>query len=77
MTVDLNADAGESYGAFAYGHDQEIFPLVTSANLACGFHGGSPSRIREAVRLAKAHGVAVGAHPGFPTSWASAEGRWP
>lgn len=39
MKVDLNADAGESYGAFAYGHDREIFPLVTSANLACGFHG--------------------------------------
>ncbi len=66
MTVDLNADAGESYGAFAYGHDREIFPLVTSVNLACGFHGGSPNRILEAVRLAKAHGVAVGAHPGFP-----------
>lgn len=66
MTVDLNADAGESYGAFRYGHDQEIFPLITSVNLACGFHGGSPSRMREAVALAKAHGVAVGAHPGFP-----------
>ncbi|WP_243028856.1 LamB/YcsF family protein [Thermus albus] len=66
MFVDLNADAGESYGAFTYGHDREIFPLVTSVNLACGFHGGSPARIREAVALAKAHGVAVGAHPGFP-----------
>lgn len=66
MTVDLNADAGESYGVFSYGHDREIFPYVTSVNLACGFHGGSPTRIREAVALAKAHGVAVGAHPGFP-----------
>ncbi|RTG98600.1 LamB/YcsF family protein [Thermus scotoductus] len=66
MFVDLNVDAGESYGAFTYGHDREIFPLVTSVNLACGFHGGSPTRIREAVALAKAHGVAVGAHPGFP-----------
>lgn len=66
MTVDLNADAGESYGVFPYGHDREIFALVTSVNLACGFHGGSPTRIREAVALAKAHGVAVGAHPGFP-----------
>lgn len=66
MFIDLNADAGESYGAFTYGHDREIFPLVTSVNLACGFHGGSPTRIREAVALAKAHGVAVGAHPGFP-----------
>ncbi|MFN3369841.1 MAG: LamB/YcsF family protein [Thermus sp.] len=66
MFIDLNADAGESYGAFTYGHDREIFPLVTSVNLACGFHGGSPVRMREAVALAKAHGVAVGAHPGFP-----------
>lgn len=66
MTVDLNADAGESYGAFAYGHDQEIFPWVSSVNLACGFHGGSPDRMLEAVRLAKAHGLAIGAHPAFP-----------
>lgn len=66
MFVDLNVDTGESYGTFTYGHDREIFPLVTSVNLACGFHGGSPTRIREAVALAKAHGVAVGAHPGFP-----------
>ncbi|WP_234554769.1 LamB/YcsF family protein [Thermus caliditerrae] len=66
MRIDLNADAGESYGVFTYGHDGEIFPLVTSVNLASGFHGGSPSRMREAVALAKAHGVAVGAHPGFP-----------
>lgn len=66
IRIDLNADAGESYGAFAYGHDRELFPLVTSVNLACGFHGGSPGRMREAVALAKAHGVAVGAHPGFP-----------
>ena len=77
VVVDLNADAGESYGAFAYGHDRELFPLVTSVNLACGFHGGSPSKIREAVALAKAHGVAVGAHPGFPTWWGLAAGTWP
>ncbi|MFD3004756.1 LamB/YcsF family protein [Thermus tengchongensis] len=66
MRIDLNADAGESYGVFTYGHDREIFPLVTSVNLASGFHGGSPGRMREAVALAKAYGVAVGAHPGFP-----------
>lgn len=66
MRVDLNADAGESYGVYAYGHDRELFPLVSSVNLACGFHGGSPSRMREGVALAKTHGVAVGAHPGFP-----------
>lgn len=66
MQVDLNADAGESYGVYAYGHDEALFPLVTSVNLACGFHAGSPLRIKEAVARAKAHGVAVGAHPGFP-----------
>ncbi|MGQ9693078.1 MAG: LamB/YcsF family protein [Thermaceae bacterium] len=65
-SIDLNADAGESYGVYAYGHDEALFPLVSSVNLACGFHAGSPLRMREAVRLAKAHGVAVGAHPGFP-----------
>ncbi len=64
--MDLNADAGESFGAFTYGHDQALFPLVTSVNLACGFHGGSPLRMKEAVALAQAHGVAIGAHPGFP-----------
>jgi UPF0271 protein len=66
MTIDLNADAGESYGVYTYGHDEALFPLVTSVNLACGFHAGSPTRIREAVARAKAHRVAVGAHPGFP-----------
>ncbi|KIX84557.1 LamB/YcsF family protein [Thermus filiformis] len=66
MRIDLNADAGESYGVYTYGHDEALFPLVTSVNLACGFHAGSPTRIREAVARAKAHRVAVGAHPGFP-----------
>ncbi len=66
MQVDLNADAGESYGVYTYGHDEALFPLVSSVNLACGFHAGSPLRMKEAVARAKAHKVAVGAHPGFP-----------
>ena len=64
--VDLNADAGESFGRWRLGNDEELFPLITSANLATGFHAGDPRVMLKSVRLAKKHGVAVGAHPGFP-----------
>ncbi len=64
--IDLNADAGESFGRWKLGQDERLFPLLTSVNLATGFHAGDPLTIRDAVRLAKSHGVAVGAHPGFP-----------
>jgi UPF0271 protein len=64
--IDLNADLGESFGAFTIGHDAALMPSITSANIAAGFHGGDPSVIRRTIRLAKQHGVAVGAHPGFP-----------
>lgn len=57
---------GESFGSFKHGVDEAIIPFITSANLACGFHGGDPVVMRRSVRLAKSHGVAVGAHPGFP-----------
>lgn len=63
---DLNSDMGESFGWFKHGVDEEIILSLTSANLACGFHGGDPSVMRRSVQLAKDHGVAVGAHPGFP-----------
>ena len=66
MRVDLNCDLGESFGAYTLGHDELVMPHVTSANIACGFHAGDPSVMRAAVRLAVAHGVAIGAHPGFP-----------
>jgi 5-oxoprolinase (ATP-hydrolysing) subunit A len=66
MFIDLNADAGESFGNWKLGQDEALFPLVTSVNLACGFHAGDPLTIQKAVRLAKQTGVAVGAHPGFP-----------
>ncbi len=65
MRVDLNADVGESFGAHRIGCDLGLMKAITSANIAAGFHGGDPSVLRETVRLAKEHGVAVGAHPGF------------
>jgi UPF0271 protein len=65
-TIDLNSDLGESYGAFKIGFDEELFPLISSANVACGFHGGDPATLVRTVQACKAHGVAVGAHPGFP-----------
>jgi len=65
MRVDLNADVGESFGAHQIGCDAGLMKAVTSANIAAGFHGGDPSVLRDTVRLAREHGVAVGAHPGF------------
>jgi 5-oxoprolinase (ATP-hydrolysing) subunit A len=63
--IDLNADVGESFGAWKVGDDEELIPLVTSVNVACGFHGGDPLVIEKTVRLAVGAGVAVGAHPGY------------
>ena len=57
---------GESYGRFSHGADEEIIAHITSANIACGFHAGDPTVINKTVALAKAHGVAVGAHIGYP-----------
>ena len=57
---------GESFGAYTIGHDAGLMTSITSANVAAGFHGGDPTVLRNTVRLAKQHGVAVGAHPGFP-----------
>lgn len=64
--VDLNCDMGESYGAWTMGADAEVMPFISSANIACGFHGGDPATIRKTVRLALDHGVAIGAHPSLP-----------
>jgi 5-oxoprolinase (ATP-hydrolysing) subunit A len=65
-TIDLNCDMGESYGAWKMGDDAAVMPHITSANIACGFHGGDPATIRRTVRLAVDHGVAIGAHPSLP-----------
>jgi 5-oxoprolinase (ATP-hydrolysing) subunit A len=64
--IDLNCDMGESYGAWKMGADAELMPHISSANIACGFHGGDPGTIRKTVRLAIDHGVAIGAHPSLP-----------
>jgi UPF0271 protein len=64
--MDLNCDLGESFGAYSIGADVEVMASITSANVACGFHGGDPSVMRRTIRLARDAGVAVGAHPGFP-----------
>lgn len=64
-TVDLNADCGESFGPWTMGDDAAILAVVTSANVACGFHAGDPETILKTVEIAKANGVAVGAHPGY------------
>jgi UPF0271 protein len=64
--VDLNADMGESYGRWTLGDDEALMPCLTSANIACGFHGGDPHVMRRTVALALEHGVGVGAHVAFP-----------
>ncbi len=66
MKIDLNCDMGESFGAYTLGMDQEIITHISSANIACGFHAGDAQVMNRTVHLAKEHGVAVGAHPGYP-----------
>lgn len=63
--IDINCDMGESIGAKKIGDDEAIMPFISSANIACGFHGGDPSTIRKTFKLAHTFGVAVGAHPSF------------
>jgi UPF0271 protein len=64
--IDLNVDAGESFGAWRMSDDAALFAEVSSANLACGFHAGDPHTIQTSLELALAANVAVGAHPGLP-----------
>ncbi len=64
-TIDLNADVGESFGAWSMGADELLLSFVTSVNVACGFHAGDPLVIDRTVALAVKAGVAVGAHPGY------------
>ena len=65
-SVDLNCDVGESTGSQIVGNDQVLIPLVSSANIACGGHGGDQGHIARAVQIAIEHGVTIGAHPGYP-----------
>src|SRR3954449_11387766 len=64
-SIDLNADLGEGFGAWRLGDDDALLDVVTSANVACGFHAGDPSLMRRVCRLAAARGVAVGAQVGY------------
>ena len=66
MKVDLNADMGESFGAWTMGNDEALLDIVTSANVACGFHAGDPDVIARTMRMAVEKGVGIGAHPGCP-----------
>ena len=66
MNINLNADLGESFGAYRMGDDAALMAIIGSANVACGFHGGDPSVMADTVRLAQAAGVSIGAHPSFP-----------
>ena len=64
--VDMNSDLGESFGNYKLGMDDKILEIVTSANIACGFHAGDPSVMQKTVALAVKNGAALGAHPGYP-----------
>jgi UPF0271 protein len=64
--IDLNSDVGESFGNYKLGLDEQVIPLITSANIACGYHAGDPGVMRRTIALAREHGVAAGAHPGLP-----------
>ena len=66
LRIDLNADVGESFGAWSIGADAELIPLVSSVNVACGAHAGDPATILRTVELAARHGASIGAHPGYP-----------
>ena len=67
--IDLNCDMGEGHGAYDIGNDAEMLKVATSANVACGFHGGDFSVMARAFKAAKENGVAVGCHPGYPDLW--------
>jgi UPF0271 protein len=66
MKIDLNCDMGEGFGVYSVGSDEQAMPFITSANVACGFHASDPATIWKTVKLAKAHGVSIGAHPSYP-----------
>ena len=65
-SVDLNADMGESFGPWVMGRDAELLEVITSANIACGFHAGDPDVMAQTMATAVARGTGIGAHPGFP-----------
>jgi 5-oxoprolinase (ATP-hydrolysing) subunit A len=64
-SIDINCDCGESFGNWTLGADEALLPLITTANVACGFHGGDPLVMQRTVAIARENGIAVGAHPGL------------
>lgn len=66
MYIDLNCDMGESFGAYKLGKDDEVIRLISSANIACGFHAGDPNVMDKTVKMAKENGVGIGVHMGYP-----------
>jgi len=64
--IDLNSDVGESFGNYKLGMDDDVIPLISSANIACGFHAGDPAVMRRTITIARENEVSIGAHPGFP-----------
>ena len=66
IRIDLNSDMAESYGRWTLGNDAELMEVITSANIACGWHGGDPKVMRETVAMAVDRGVGIGAHVGLP-----------
>ena len=76
-SVDLNSDLGEGFGTYVCGDDEAMLSIVTSANVACGFHAGDPEVMARTFATARKRGVAVGAHPGFPDLWGFGRRRLP
>src|SRR5438105_5183720 len=76
-TVDLNSDLGEGFGNYRCSDDDAMLSVVTSANVACGFHAGDPEIMAKTFAVARERGVAVGAHPGFPDLWGFGRRRIP
>ncbi|MGY6568282.1 MAG: LamB/YcsF family protein [Salinarimonas sp.] len=69
MHIDLNCDMGEGFGAWNMGDDEAMLDIVTTANIACGWHAGDPGIMHRTAEIAKSKGVAIGAHPGFNDLW--------
>lgn len=66
MKIDLNADVGESFGNYIIGEDDALFKVITSANIACGFHAGDFTVMNKSIQVAKENHLSIGAHPGYP-----------
>ena len=76
-SIDINSDLAEGFGAYRCGDDDAMLSIVTSANVACGFHAGDPEIMAHTFKIAKQRGVSVGAHPGFPDLWGFGRRRIP